>query len=216
MEPGDGGRSADQRVLRAAGRFLRFRDAGRDRSQVLRAAYEIIERKGATYYGIGLGIRSVVEAMLRDQNTVLTVSTLMAGQLDVADICLSLPCVVDRGGVEGVLVPTMSDEERAAYLRSARVCCRRRRERQDCDYGRRTNDRRRKRLRRSSFVLVGEVACAPSSNVSVAASVIVDGQVVGEAIGRGFLVLLGVTHNDGRLRGRLAGAQDCRAAHLRR
>jgi L-lactate dehydrogenase len=90
-------------------------------TQVLRAAYEIIERKGATCYGIGLGIRNLIEAMLRDQNTVLTVSTLMTGQLGVADICLSLPCVVDRGGVEGVLVPAMSDAERAAYLRSARV-----------------------------------------------------------------------------------------------
>jgi L-lactate dehydrogenase len=89
--------------------------------QVLRAAYEIIDRKGATYYGIGLGIRSVVEAMLRDQNTVLTVSTLMTGQLGVADICLSLPSVVDRGGVEGVLVPAMSDDETAAFVRSATV-----------------------------------------------------------------------------------------------
>jgi L-lactate dehydrogenase len=90
-------------------------------TQVLRAAYEIIERKGATCYGIGLGVRNLVEAMLRDQNTVLTVSTLMTGQLGVAGICLSLPCVVDRGGVEGVLVPAMSDGERAAYLRSARM-----------------------------------------------------------------------------------------------
>jgi L-lactate dehydrogenase len=90
-------------------------------AQVLRAAYEIIERKGATYYGIGLGIRNIVEAMLRDQNTVLTVSTLMTGQLGVTDICLSLPCVVDRGGVEGVLVPAMSEAEHAAYLRSAQV-----------------------------------------------------------------------------------------------
>ena len=89
--------------------------------QVLRAAYEIIDRKGATYYGIGLGIRSVVESMLRDQNTVLTVSTLMTGQLGVADICLSLPSVVDRGGVEGVLVPAMSDEELTAFVRSAKI-----------------------------------------------------------------------------------------------
>jgi L-lactate dehydrogenase len=90
-------------------------------SQVLRAAYEIIERKGATYYGIGLGIRSIVEAMLRNQNTVLTVSTLMTGQLGVSDICLSLPSVVDHGGVEGVLVPAMSDDEMAAFVRSARL-----------------------------------------------------------------------------------------------
>jgi len=89
--------------------------------QVLRAAYEIIDRKGATFYGIGLGIRNIIEAMLRDQNTVLTVSTLMTGQLGVTDICVSLPCVVDRGGVEGVLVPLMSDEEHAAFLRSVRV-----------------------------------------------------------------------------------------------
>jgi L-lactate dehydrogenase len=89
--------------------------------QVMRAAYEIIERKGATYYGIGLGIRNIIEAMLRDQNTVLTVSTLMAGQLGVSDICLSLPSVVDRGGAEGVLVPAMSEEESAAFRRSAQL-----------------------------------------------------------------------------------------------
>ena len=59
--------------------------------------------------------------MLRDQNTVLTVSTLMTGQLGVTDICLSLPSVVDRGGVEGVLVPAMSDDEATAFMRSAGV-----------------------------------------------------------------------------------------------
>ncbi len=73
--------------------------------QVKRAAYEIIERKGATYYAIGLGVRHVVEAVLRDQNTVLTVSTLMTGQFGITDICLSLPSIVDHGGVEGVLIP---------------------------------------------------------------------------------------------------------------
>lgn len=89
--------------------------------RVRRAAYEIIERKGATYYAIGLGIRHVLEAMLRDQNTVLTVSTLMTGQFGVSDICMSLPCIVDRGGVEGVLTPRLSDEELAALRRSAQV-----------------------------------------------------------------------------------------------
>ena len=51
--------------------------------QVRHAAYEIIDRKGATYYAIGLGIRHVVESILRDQNTVLTVSTLLTGQFGV-------------------------------------------------------------------------------------------------------------------------------------
>ncbi len=88
---------------------------------VRRAAYEIISRKGATYYAIGLGVRQIVEAILRDQDTVATVSTLMTGELGVSDICLSLPCIVDRGGVEGVLIPGLNDEELAAFQRSAEV-----------------------------------------------------------------------------------------------
>jgi L-lactate dehydrogenase len=89
--------------------------------QVRRAAYEIIERKGATYYAIGLGVRHIIESILRDQNTILTVSTLLAGQCGVSDICLSLPCVVDHGGVEAVIVPAMSAEELRAFQESARV-----------------------------------------------------------------------------------------------
>ncbi len=87
--------------------------------QVVRAAYEIIERKGATFYAIGLAVRQLVEAILRDHNTVYTVSTLLTGQLGAEDVCLSLPSIVDRGGVEGVLVPGISDQEAAAFRRSA-------------------------------------------------------------------------------------------------
>ena len=89
--------------------------------QVCRAAYEIIERKGATYYAIGLGVRQVVEAILRDQNSILTMSTLMTGQLGVSGICLSLPTILDRDGVAGVLEPALSEEELAAFHRSAQV-----------------------------------------------------------------------------------------------
>lgn len=88
-------------------------------TQVRRAAYEIIERKGATYYAIGLGIRHIVEAILRDANTILTVSTLMTGQFGMQDVCLSLPSVVDHGGVEGVLRPDLSPDELIALQRSA-------------------------------------------------------------------------------------------------
>jgi L-lactate dehydrogenase len=89
--------------------------------QVRRAAYDIIERKGATYYAIGLGIRYIIESILRDQNTVLTVSTLLDGQFGVRDVCLSLPSIVDHNGVEVVLAPGLSDEELAAFRESARV-----------------------------------------------------------------------------------------------
>lgn len=89
--------------------------------QVRGAAYEIIARKGATYYAIGLGVRHIIESILRDQHTILTVSALMTGQLGVSDICLSLPAVVDHSGVECILVPGLSADEEAAFRRSARI-----------------------------------------------------------------------------------------------
>ncbi len=89
--------------------------------RVRMAAYEIIRRKGATYYAIGLAVRQIVEAVVRDQNSVLTVSTLMEGQLGVSGICMSLPTVIDRGGVAGVIVPMLDPDEREAYLHSAQL-----------------------------------------------------------------------------------------------
>jgi L-lactate dehydrogenase len=83
------------------------------------AAYSIIERKGATYYAIGLGLLTIVEAILRDQHTVLTVSSLMTGQYGVDDICVSLPSIVGAQGVEEVLNLQLSSEEEDAFLRSA-------------------------------------------------------------------------------------------------
>ena len=85
------------------------------------AAYTIIDRKGATYYAIGLGLLSIVEAILRDQHTVLTVSSLMAGQYGVKDICISLPSIVGAHGIEGVLDLPLSSDEAEAFRRSASI-----------------------------------------------------------------------------------------------
>jgi L-lactate dehydrogenase len=75
------------------------------------AASEIIKRKGATYYAIGLGLVSIVETILGDYRSVLSVSTLMTGQYGVTDMCLSLPCVVGGNGVEEILTLNLSEEE---------------------------------------------------------------------------------------------------------
>jgi L-lactate dehydrogenase len=83
------------------------------------AAYEIIRRKGSTYYAIGLGLLSIVEAILGDYRSVLSVSTLMTGQYGVQDICLSLPCVVGENGVEEILTLSMSEEEEQGFRSSA-------------------------------------------------------------------------------------------------
>jgi L-lactate dehydrogenase len=89
--------------------------------QTRTAAYEIIQRKQATYYAIGLGLLTIVEAILRDQNTVLTVSSPMNGQYGVEGISLSLPTIVGRQGVEEVLALKLSDEELVAFQQSAQL-----------------------------------------------------------------------------------------------
>jgi L-lactate dehydrogenase len=85
------------------------------------AAYEIIDKKGATYYAIGLAVRQIVEALVRDENAVLTVSTLLDGQHGIEDVYLSLPCVVNRQGIDRTLEIDLSVEERQDLTDSAEV-----------------------------------------------------------------------------------------------
>jgi len=80
--------------------FLQTRDA----------AYRIIERKGATYYAVAAGLMRITQAILRNQSTVLSVSSLIENY-HVSGVCFSLPTVIDRGGVESVLRLELSPEE---------------------------------------------------------------------------------------------------------
>jgi L-lactate dehydrogenase len=90
-------------------------------NQTRNAAYEIIQRKKATYYAIGLGLLSIVEAVLRDQHTVMTVSSTLSGQYGVSDIAISMPAIVGRRGVEEVLNLPLSESELAAFQSSAQT-----------------------------------------------------------------------------------------------
>ena len=84
---------------------------------VRRAAYRIIESKGATYYGIGAGIARIARAIRDDEGAVLTLSN-VAG---VEGISLSLPRVLNAGGIETTIQPMLSDEEKKALDRSAEI-----------------------------------------------------------------------------------------------
>mgnify|MGYP001059117203 CR=1 FL=1 len=99
----------------------RYNQADMDRlfEQTRTAAYEIIKRKRATYYAIGLGLLTIVEAILRDQKTVLTVSSTLTGQYGVDGIATSLPCIVGRRGVEQILTLPLEESELAAFQHSA-------------------------------------------------------------------------------------------------
>jgi L-lactate dehydrogenase len=85
------------------------------------AAYHIIERKGATYYAVASGLLRIVEAIVRDQSTVLSTSSLLTGQYGLADVCLSLPSVINRRGVARVLELDLDAKERERLAHSAAV-----------------------------------------------------------------------------------------------
>jgi L-lactate dehydrogenase len=86
---------------------------------VKNAAYEIIEKKGATFYAIGLAVRRIVQAIIRNENVVLSVSSLMEGQYGASDVCVSLPSVIDENGVARVLEVPLSDDESSRFKESA-------------------------------------------------------------------------------------------------
>ncbi|MEL4860068.1 L-lactate dehydrogenase [Pseudoflavonifractor phocaeensis] len=83
------------------------------------SAYEIIEKKGATYYGIAAAVARIAQCIVRDEHSVLPVSTNLHGLYGVGDLCMSVPTVVGRRGAEKVLEIEMNDEERAEFRRSA-------------------------------------------------------------------------------------------------
>ena len=87
--------------------------------RVVGAAGEIIRGKGATNYAVGLASARIIEAVLYDQRMVLPVSSLLDGQAGIHDVCLSLPSVVDRVGVELVLPSPLSEGEVTGLRRSA-------------------------------------------------------------------------------------------------
>ena len=82
-------------------------------------AYEIIRRKGATYYGVAMAVERIVRAIVRDEHSVLPVSNLLQGQYGIDGLCMSIPAVVGRNGVEDTLEIPLSPAEREALRDSA-------------------------------------------------------------------------------------------------
>ena len=85
------------------------------------AAYQIIARKGATYYAVAAGLLRITQSILRHQNTVLSVSSLIDDYYGISDVCLSLPTVVGRGGIQQVLRLELDETEATKLRHSADV-----------------------------------------------------------------------------------------------
>src|SRR3954471_12052170 len=85
------------------------------------AAYHIIERKGATYYGIAMGLVRLTKAILQNENSVLTVSAYLDGEYGQNDIYIGVPAVVNRKGVRKIVELDLNDEEKTKFTNSVQV-----------------------------------------------------------------------------------------------
>ena len=90
-------------------------------NDVRNSAYEIIKRKGATCYGIGVSVRRICSAIVKDEKSILPVSTVLHGTYAIEGCALSVPAIVGKDGVEGLVPVAMSEAERIDLLKSAKI-----------------------------------------------------------------------------------------------
>ena len=88
---------------------------------VRRAAYRIIEGKGAAYFSVAAALARIVQAIRDDEKAVLTLSAPGEAEFPTGEVCLSLPRVLGSRGVEATLQPSLSAEEETALKRSAQI-----------------------------------------------------------------------------------------------
>ena len=113
---------ADFFALRGMGGDLDMKVAQEDIAEdVKNAAYKIIERKNATYYGIAMSVVRICRAILRDEKSILPVSTALHGEYGINDVALSVPAIVGRNGIEELVPISLSEEERTKLAESAAV-----------------------------------------------------------------------------------------------
>ena len=86
--------------------------------EVKNAAYEIIQRKRATYFGVAMAVKRICECIVRDEKSILPVSTMMHGEQGIDGVVLSMPCIVGSDGIE-TQVPIKLDEDELRRLRES-------------------------------------------------------------------------------------------------
>lgn len=103
------------------GHFFHEASENRIYEEVKNSAYEIIERKRATYYGIAMAVKRICECIIRDEKSILPISSMMRGMYGMEDIVISMPAIVGKDGVEDVIPISLDEEEQAQLKKSAGV-----------------------------------------------------------------------------------------------
>ena len=87
--------------------------------KVKNSAYEIIDRKQATYYGIAMAVKRICEVIVRDEKSILPVSSMLHGEYGINDVVLSMPTIVGKNGIEKLVPIPLNEEEQCALKKSA-------------------------------------------------------------------------------------------------
>lgn len=104
---------------RIRGQSLSQEDRERLYREVRDSAYQIIQRKGATYYGIAMAVGRIAASIVKDEHAVLPVSVVLEGQYGLRGLALSLPSIVSRNGLQEILEIPLNHEEQKALEASA-------------------------------------------------------------------------------------------------
>ena len=88
---------------------------------VWQAAYEIIDKKKATYYGIGMALNRLVKAVLNDENSILTVSTYQNNEYGQKGMYIGVPAIINKDGVKEILELKLNDEDQAKFNHSCEI-----------------------------------------------------------------------------------------------
>ena len=90
-------------------------------NDVKRAGYNVLEKKGATYYAVALAIKRIVEAILSNENSILTVSSLLKGEYGIQEVYMGVPTILGREGVKKILQVKLNEDENNQLVESSKV-----------------------------------------------------------------------------------------------
>jgi L-lactate dehydrogenase len=89
--------------------------------EVKEAGYKVIQKKGSTYYAVALAIKRITEAILRNENSILTVSSLLKGEYGIEDVYMGVPTILGREGAKKILEVKLSENESSELIQSSKV-----------------------------------------------------------------------------------------------
>lgn len=110
-----------EKVCEMRGHFNHEESNERIYESVKQSAYEIIERKKATYFGVAMAVRRICEAIIRDEKSILPVTNMMHGEYGLENIMISMPAIIGANGVERTMPIALDEDEMEKLQSSAKV-----------------------------------------------------------------------------------------------